>query len=81
MIPKDEAEQAGIDPNRHAYVDRPDLGVVGYPVLPEATHHMHCISMLRQNLYYNINHTRQDCHPPTCEGPELEEWRVLHVGM
>ncbi|EFW99947.1 hypothetical protein CMQ_265 [Grosmannia clavigera kw1407] len=76
-----EAEQAGIDPARHAYVDRPDLGAVGYPVLPEAVHHMHCVSMLRKNLYYNINHTRQDCHPPTCESPELEEWRIFHVGM
>lgn len=80
MIPKEEAESADIDPTRHAYVERPDLGVEGYPVLPEAIHEMHCVNMLRRNLYYNIEHTRANCHPPNCEPPELESWRIQHVG-
>lgn len=80
MIPKEEAESADIDPTRHAYVDRPDLGIEGFPVLPEAIHQMHCVNMLRRNLYYNIEHTRKDCHPPNCEPPELESWRIQHVG-
>jgi hypothetical protein len=82
MISKEEAElgRAGIDPSRHAYVDRPDLGAVGYPVLPEAIHDMHCVNMLRQNLYYNIDHTRKHCPQETCESPELEPWRIGHVG-
>ncbi|KUJ11014.1 uncharacterized protein LY89DRAFT_688977 [Mollisia scopiformis] len=79
MIPKEEAVTADIDPARHAYVDRPDLGVEGYPVLPEAIHEMHCVNMVRRNLYYNIEHTRAGCHPPNCEPPELESWRMQHV--
>ena len=80
MIPKSEASEADIDPARHAYIDRPDLGVEGYPVLPEAIHEMHCVNMVRRNLYYNIEHTRKGCHPPDCEPPELESWRIQHVG-
>lgn len=80
MLPKEEAERADIDPSRHAYIDRPDLGVEGYPVLPEAIHEMHCINMLRRNLYYNIEHTRANCHSTNCEPPELESWRIQHVG-
>lgn len=80
MIPKHEAEAADIDPTRHAYIKRPDLGVEGYPVLPEAIHEMHCVNMIRRNLYYNIDHTRTDCHPPDCEPPEMESWRIQHVG-
>ncbi|KAG0648777.1 hypothetical protein D0Z07_4706 [Hyphodiscus hymeniophilus] len=79
MIPKEEAARADIDPARHAYIDRPDLGVEGFPVLPEAIHEMHCVNMVRRNLYYNIEHTRAGCHPPNCEPPELESWRIQHV--
>ncbi|KAJ8131584.1 hypothetical protein O1611_g2040 [Lasiodiplodia mahajangana] len=79
MIPKEEAAEADIDPARHAYVDRPDLGMVGYPVLPEAVHQMHCVNMLRRNLYYNKEHTRSTCRPPFCVPPELEDWDILHI--
>ncbi|KAI0491013.1 hypothetical protein F4859DRAFT_508803 [Xylaria cf. heliscus] len=79
MIPKEEAAAADIDPARHAYVDRPDIGMVGYPVLPEAVHEMHCVNMLRMNLYYNKEHTRSTCRPPFCVPPELENWDILHI--
>ncbi len=82
MIPKEEASLADIDPNRHAYIDRPDLGMVGYAVIPEAMHQMHCVNTLRQNLYYNIEHTRKHCALPHClSGPEHEETMRLHIGM
>lgn len=80
MIPKEEAAAADIDPSRHAYVDRPDLDMVGYPVLPEAIHEMHCVNMLRRNLYYNKEHSRSACRPPFCVPPELESWDILHIG-
>ncbi|KAI0398004.1 hypothetical protein F5Y17DRAFT_413128 [Xylariaceae sp. FL0594] len=79
MIPKEEAEAADIDPSRHAYIDRPDIGMVGYPVLPEAVHQMHCVNMLRKNLYYNIEHTRSACKPPLCVPHELEGWDIWHI--
>lgn len=80
MIPKEEAAAADIDPARHAYVDRPDIGMVGYPVLPEAVHEMHCVNMLRRNLYYNKEHSLSTCRPPFCVPPELEDWDILHIG-
>ncbi|KAB5526287.1 hypothetical protein GE09DRAFT_939225, partial [Coniochaeta sp. 2T2.1] len=71
---------ADIDPSRHAYIDRPDIGMVGYPVLPEAIHEMHCVDKLRQNLYYNKEHTRQNYGHNHCVPHELEEWDILHTG-
>ncbi|KAI0023019.1 hypothetical protein F4780DRAFT_787619 [Xylariomycetidae sp. FL0641] len=79
MISKEEAPLADIDPDRHAYIDRPDLGMVGYPVLPEAVHEMHCVNLLRRNLYYNKEHSVQTCRPPFCVDPELEDWDILHI--
>ncbi|KAI0439359.1 hypothetical protein F4803DRAFT_47623 [Xylaria telfairii] len=79
MIPKEEAAAADIDPARHAYVDRPDIGMVGYPVLPEAVHQMHCVNMLRRNLYYNKEHSSSTCRPPFCVPPEMEDWDILHI--
>ncbi|KAH8898067.1 hypothetical protein GQ53DRAFT_610621, partial [Thozetella sp. PMI_491] len=57
----EDAEMADIDPDRHAYIDRPDLGMVGYIAIPEAMHQMHCVNTLRKNLWYNIEHTRKNC--------------------
>ncbi|KAI1739813.1 hypothetical protein F4680DRAFT_466302 [Xylaria scruposa] len=79
MIPKEESAAADIDPLRHAYIDRPDIGMVGYPVMPEAVHHMHCVNMLRRNLYYNKEHDRLTCRPPFCVPPEIENWDIMHI--
>ena len=79
MIPKDEAVDADIDPERHAYIDRPDIGMVGYAVIPEAMHQMHCVNELRRHLYYNIEETRKTCTPELCLGPEHEKYRRLHI--
>ena len=80
MIPRGEEAAADIDPSRHAYVDRPDLGMVGYPVLPEAIHEMHCVDKVRQNLYYNVEHTRKHCEHNQCVPSHLEDWDILHIG-
>lgn len=80
MIPRGEEAAADIDPSRHAYIDRPDIGMVGYPVLPEAIHEMHCVDKLRQNLYYNIEHTRSSCEHNDCVPPGMESWDILHIG-
>jgi hypothetical protein len=80
MVLKDEAEEADIDQSRHEYVDTPDLSLEGYPVLPEAIYEMHCVNTVYRNLYYNIEHTRANCHPPNCEPPEVESWRIQHIG-
>lgn len=79
MIPRGEEAAADIDPSRHAYIDRPDIGMVGYPVLPEAIHEMHCVDKLRQNLYYNIEHTRSSCEHNDCVPPGMESWDILHI--
>ncbi|ORY70415.1 uncharacterized protein BCR38DRAFT_521202 [Pseudomassariella vexata] len=77
LIPEEDAEQAAIDKSRHAYFDSPEMGLVGYPVKVEAIHQMHCLNLLRMNLYYNIDHTRETCGPPHCAGPE--KYVQLHI--
>ena len=42
-MPKEQAEQAEIDPKRHAYWNDPEKGLVGHPVRIEATHQLHCL--------------------------------------
>ncbi|KAI1813966.1 hypothetical protein GGS20DRAFT_598566 [Poronia punctata] len=79
MIPKEEAAKAAIDPDRHAYIDRPDIGMVGYPVVPEAVHQMHCLDVLRQNLYYNKAYTDATCRPGECVLPEYEDYGIWHI--
>jgi hypothetical protein len=78
MIPKEESEQAGIDPNRHAYLDYPELGLVGYPTNSEAIHQMHCLNVLRMNLYFNVEYTRQHCGHEYCHEPG--KYAELHIG-
>ena len=43
LVPRDQAEQAGIDPTRHAYWNDPEKGLVGHPVRIQATHQLHCV--------------------------------------
>jgi hypothetical protein len=43
LVPKEDAEQSGIDPKRHAYWDNPEAGLVGYPAGIEALHQVHCL--------------------------------------
>lgn len=79
LISKEDAAQADIDPARHAYLDAPERGLVGYPVKIEAIHQMHCLNLMRMHLYYNYPHTKETCGPPICAGPE--EYVRLHIGM
>ncbi len=43
LVPSEDAEASGIDPKKHAYFDNPEKGLVGHPVLIEATHQLHCL--------------------------------------
>jgi len=43
LVPKEQAEEADIDPARHAYWDDAEKGLVGHPVRLEVTHQLHCV--------------------------------------
>ncbi|KAF2790399.1 hypothetical protein K505DRAFT_340463 [Melanomma pulvis-pyrius CBS 109.77] len=81
FVSKEDAKQSDIDPDRHAYWDNPDMGFLGYPVGIEVHHQLHCLDMIRKNLYYNIDFTREKlqktCVTPKCVGSE--EFRELHI--
>lgn len=47
LLSKQEGEISGLDPSRHIYLDRPDLGYIGYIVEPLAAFEMHCLNMPR----------------------------------
>ncbi|KAI1209507.1 uncharacterized protein F4807DRAFT_95743 [Annulohypoxylon truncatum] len=62
LVPKEEAKESGIDPEIHAYFDNPEKGLVGHPVLIEATHQLHCLNLLRRYSYFNFNYTSEAEH-------------------
>ncbi|KAF2125132.1 hypothetical protein P153DRAFT_400618 [Dothidotthia symphoricarpi CBS 119687] len=84
LIPKEDAKQSDIDPEKHAYWDAPELGLEGYPVGVEVLHQLHCLDMLRRNLWFNIDFTREqarkDCpesKPDLCGEPQ--EFTNTHI--
>ncbi|KAI2472135.1 hypothetical protein F4781DRAFT_384486 [Annulohypoxylon bovei var. microspora] len=62
LVSREEAEESGIDPEIHAYFDNPEKGLVGHPVLIEATHQLHCLNLLRRYSYFNFNYTSEVEH-------------------
>jgi hypothetical protein len=74
LVPKDSAAHADLDPSRHIYLDYPERNLVGYRVLLEATHQLHCLNKLRTSLYYNVEHYSQQPQEPW-----VERNRQLHV--
>ncbi|KAL1638841.1 hypothetical protein SLS58_008546 [Diplodia intermedia] len=52
-IPADKAEKAGIAKDQ---VKISEKYGGGYPANVEGLHHLHCLNLLRQSLYYNYDH-------------------------
>jgi hypothetical protein len=56
FIKKEDAAHDGIDPDKHAHFDVPELGIDGFPVLVETMHQMHClVSLYLLEPMYMIN--------------------------
>jgi hypothetical protein len=53
IVPKDKAAAAGLTTD-HIQVSEKYGG--GYPANVEGMHHLHCLNLLRQSLYYNFDH-------------------------
>jgi hypothetical protein len=60
------------------YWDKPEQGLVGYPVASEAIHGLHCLNMLRRHLFFNAEHTIE--HYTDQERSVAEKYRILHIG-
>ncbi|MCJ1332214.1 hypothetical protein MMC10_008906 [Thelotrema lepadinum] len=56
IVPIELAEISGLTPY-HVQV-RPEYGG-GFPANVEGLHHLHCLNLLRQSLYYNFEHYHQ----------------------
>ncbi|KAL4879877.1 hypothetical protein BJY04DRAFT_219684 [Aspergillus karnatakaensis] len=52
-VPPEEASRSGITPDQ---VQISDAYGGGYPANVEGLHHLHCLNLLRQSLYYNYNY-------------------------
>ena len=78
LVQRGDEEAAGIAPDRHVYWDDPKKGLVGYPVLLEAVHQLHCLDMLRKHLWYNVEWTRE--HYGESEKMMDNVIRELHIG-
>ncbi|KAK4614145.1 hypothetical protein CLAFUW4_08725 [Fulvia fulva] len=57
-------------------VDGPPLS--GYPSMPLALHHLHCLNLLRQGLSFNVDYYRQTKHPSWTED-QTDEHIEIHV--
>ncbi|KAI1094223.1 hypothetical protein F5B19DRAFT_446440 [Rostrohypoxylon terebratum] len=77
LVPKEEAQESGIDPEIHAYFDNPEKGLVGHPVIIEATHQLHCLNLLRRYSYFNFNYTSEAEHVALSETTSY--YQSLHV--
>ncbi|KAK6440730.1 hypothetical protein LTR95_003046 [Oleoguttula sp. CCFEE 5521] len=53
VVPVEQAEGAGM--RRDKVRISPEFGG-GYPANVEGLHHLHCLNLLRQSLYYNFDH-------------------------
>ncbi|KAH8807208.1 hypothetical protein F5884DRAFT_788773 [Xylogone sp. PMI_703] len=53
VVPSDQAERAGLTPD---YVQINEKYGGGYVANVEGLHHLHCLNLLRQSLYYNYDY-------------------------
>ncbi|TKA80296.1 hypothetical protein B0A49_01587 [Cryomyces minteri] len=53
IVPPDQAESSGLSPS-HVQVSEKYGG--GFPANVEGLHHLHCLNLLRQSLYYNFDY-------------------------
>ncbi|KAL4805647.1 hypothetical protein BDV18DRAFT_165544 [Aspergillus unguis] len=58
-VPVEEAEQSGL---RSDQVQIKDSHGGGYPANVEGLHHLHCLNLLRQSLYYNHAYYKDQGH-------------------
>ncbi|KAI1764013.1 hypothetical protein GGR53DRAFT_495235 [Hypoxylon sp. FL1150] len=77
LVSKEDAKDSDIDPEIHAYFDNPEKGLVGYPVIIEATHQLHCLNLLRRYSYFNYNYTSEAEHEILSKSPAY--YQQLHV--
>ncbi|KAJ8110833.1 hypothetical protein ONZ43_g5774 [Nemania bipapillata] len=56
VIPESQGEKAGLTPNQ---AKRLDSQGGGYFVEVEAIHHLHCLNVLRQNIWFNADYYRE----------------------
>lgn len=56
VVPPDQAKSAGLTPD---YVQINEKYGGGYVANVEGLHHLHCLNLLRQSLYYNYDYYRE----------------------
>lgn len=73
LITDSEAARAGLTKN-HSRRNTKYGG--GYPVFFEGLHHLHCLDLVRQSLYYNYDHYLERGAGPFSDPPEVLHWHV-----
>ncbi|TID27959.1 hypothetical protein E2P81_ATG00714 [Venturia nashicola] len=75
ILPEKVGEEMGI-PKNHVRVN-PKYGG-GYPVYIEATHQIHCVNLVRQGLYYNIDYYRNLKKGAFVNGEKVVKKHISH---
>ncbi|KAE9983569.1 hypothetical protein EG327_005449 [Venturia inaequalis] len=75
ILPETVAHEIGV-PKYHVRIN-PKYGG-GYPVSLEATHQIHCVNLVRQGLYYNIDYYRNLKQGAFVNGDKVVKKHISH---
>ncbi|MCJ1380834.1 hypothetical protein MMC17_003943 [Xylographa soralifera] len=75
IVPADLADQAGLSPD-HVQVSEKYGG--GFPANVEGLHHLHCLNLLRQGLYYNYEYYHSRGEDAFKNSDEILRFHVSH---
>ncbi|CAI7634570.1 unnamed protein product [Penicillium bialowiezense] len=75
QIPYDDAERSGLAPDQVKI--NPKYGG-GYPANVEGLHHLHCLNLLRQSLYYNYDYYHAKGQGPFVNDDYIVRRHVSH---
>jgi Mycotoxin biosynthesis protein UstYa len=75
VVPENLASKYGLDPGHLKYAE---ANGGGYPVLFEFEHHLHCVDLLRQSLFWNYNYYLAQGRGPFSNPPEIIQRHVNH---
>ncbi|QSZ36262.1 hypothetical protein DSL72_007388 [Monilinia vaccinii-corymbosi] len=74
-LPADEAEKSGLT-SAHVQINEKYGG--GFPVNLEGMHHLHCLNLVRQSLYYNYDYYHKQGKGAFANDDTIVQYHVSH---
>ena len=77
LVSPEDASTSDISPERHVFLPR-ELGGPGFPANVEVLHQLHCLNMVRQALYYNVDYYLANGNGAWKDPESLRQYHVSH---